>query len=89
MSVTNGNRHVNPNIASFVIRREESNYGLPDGETAYSFLAIGYGDDVDGEQRLWQTLSYSEDECLRCARACYPNVAYIGRELPVMGGERL
>jgi hypothetical protein len=85
MTIANGNRHVNP-ITAFVIRREESNYGLPDGEVAVSFIALGYGDDVDGEQRLWNTFSLSETACLDAARAAYPASVYIGRELPVMGG---
>jgi hypothetical protein len=85
MTIANGNRHVNP-ITAFVIRREESNYGLPDGETAVSFIALGYGDDVDGEQRLYNTWSLSETACLDAARAALPHAVYVGRELPVMGG---
>jgi hypothetical protein len=76
-------------VTAFVIRREESNFGLPDGETAVSFIGIGFGDDVDGEQRLYNTWSLSETACLDLARAAWPHAAFIGRELPVMRGERV
>lgn len=88
MKVTENTPPVNP-ITAFVIRREESSWGLPDGECGVSFIALGYGNDVDGEQRLWQTLSYSETACLDAARAAYPAAVYIGRDLPVTRGERL
>jgi hypothetical protein len=88
MTLANDKRTVNP-ITAFVIRREESTFGLPDGETAVSFIALGFGDDIDGEQRLYNTWSMSETDCLDLARAAWPSAAYIGRELIVERGSRL
>ena len=76
-------------ITAFVISREESCWGLPDGEYSTTFIALGFGSDIDGPERLWTTWSLSEASCLDAARAAHPTAIYLGTEIPVKRGERL
>ena len=76
-------------ITAFVVSREESAWGLPDGQVGVTFIALGFGDDIDGGQRLYGTFAYSEASCLDAARAAHPTAIYLGTEVPVKRGERL
>ena len=71
-------------ITTYLISREESTWGLPDGQYAVHFIAVGYGDDTSDGLPLYNTWSLDEDACRDLARAWYPQAACIGRELPVM-----